>query len=330
MGGLQHLIVLAALWLPAISLHAGSVVIQEWPVPWPDTRPRDPYVESPQRIWFVGQAGNYLAWLAPGSGQFSRYDLPSGAAPHNLLVDTQGRVWYAGNGDAHIGILSPDDGSIRRINLARDKVPDPHTLAFDNLGHIWFTAQGGNHVGRLNMSSYDVKLLEVSTATARPYGIVVDRDNRPWFTLFGSHKLGTVDPDTLELREIDLPRSDARPRRLDVSSDGGIWYVDYAQGYLGRYHPGTGAVEEWRAPAGADSRPYGMAVDQYDRVWLVETGISPNRLVGFDPQKQHFFAETGIPSGGGTVRHMHYHAASHALWFGTDTDTVGRADLPQP
>ncbi len=35
-----------------------------------------------------------------------------------------------------------------------------------------------------------------------------------------------------------------------------------------------------------------------------------------------------VPSGGGTVRHMYYHEPTHTVWFGTDTNYVGRARLP--
>ena len=37
---------------------------------------------------------------------------------------------------------------------------------------------------------------------------------------------------------------------------------------------------------------------------------------------------TEIKSGGGTVRHMVYDEKENALWFGTDTNTIGRATLP--
>jgi virginiamycin B lyase len=39
-------------------------------------------------------------------------------------------------------------------------------------------------------------------------------------------------------------------------------------------------------------------------VWYVETGLKPNRLVGFDPKMRAFTVPTSIPSGGGVVRHM--------------------------
>ena len=41
------------------------------------------------RVWFVGQQGNYLAFLDPETGEFKRYDLDPGAGPHNLIVDAK-------------------------------------------------------------------------------------------------------------------------------------------------------------------------------------------------------------------------------------------------
>ena len=37
-----------------------------------------------------------------------------------------------------------------------------------------------------------------------------------------------------------------------------------------------------------------------------------------------------IDSGGGTVRHMVYEPSTREIWFGTDTNTVGRAKIPVP
>jgi virginiamycin B lyase len=80
-------------------------------------------------------------------------------------------------------------------------------------------------------------------------------------------------------------------------------------------------------PGGADSRPYGMAVDRSDTIWIVETGISPNRFVGFDAATEEFVNMTDIPSGGGAVRHMDYFAPAGEIWFGTDTNYIGRAKV---
>lgn len=71
-----------------------------------------------------------------------------------------------------------------------------------------------------------------------------------------------------------------------------------------------------------------MTVDDRDRLWFVETGPDPNRLVGFDPEAGSFFSLTEIPSGGGTVRHMVFHGPTRTIWFGTDANTIGRAQVP--
>ncbi|MFU8855824.1 MAG: hypothetical protein ACNA8S_02340 [Deferrisomatales bacterium] len=113
-----------------------------------------------------------------------------------------------------------------------------------------------------------------------------------------------------------------------MTADGRVWYVDYAQGFLGRLDPASGAVREWRAPGGEGSRPYAMAADDRGRLWFVETGLRPNRLVGFDPATEEFFSFTEIPSGAGSVRHMFFHGKTRELWFGTDENTIGRARLP--
>ena len=303
-------------------------VIKEWPVPWGDTRPRDPYLDpTTNRIWFCGQAGNYVAYFVPKTGEFKRYDLPPGSGPHNLIVDKSGLVWYSGNLAGYIGRLDPKDGSIKQYPIPDKMVRDPHTMVFDKNGDIWFTAQGGNAVGHLTVSTGAIRLIKVPTENARPYGIKLDSKGHPWFMEFGTNKIATVDPATMQLREITLPRPETRPRRMEITSDDKIFYGDYAGGFLGRYEPATGKVDEWQLPGGADARPYAMVRDDEDRVWVVETS-RPNRFVSFDAKTLQFSAETEVPSGGGVVRHMFYDPATKAIWFGTDNNTIGQAILP--
>lgn len=302
--------------------------VKEWTVPWERTRPRDPYVDAQGRVWFVGQAGHYVAYLNPQSGEFKRYELEAGAGPHNQIVDDKGMVWFTGNRVGYIGRLDPRDGSIVKYPMPDSTIRDPHTAIFDKKGNLWFTAQGGNVIGRLTVATGKVDLIKVPTARARPYGILVDSQDNPWIVLFGTNKLATVDPATMQLKEIPLPREATRPRRIAITSDDKIWYGDYREGRLGRYDPATGKVEEWLLPGGPTSRPYAMASDDQDRVWLAETGSQPNRLVAFDARSGKFVSELDVPSGGGTVRHMVFDKSTRAIWFGTDNNTIGRALVP--
>lgn len=304
-----------------------QVPIKEWPVPYSSSRPRDPYIDSQNRVWFVGQVGNYIAYLDPASGKFRRYEIDEGTLPHNLIVDRNDMVWYAGNGNGHIGKLDPTTGKITRYRMPDPEAQDPHTLVFDQKGDIWFTVQNGNFVGRLATRTGKVDLIKVATPGARPYGIKVDSKGRPWFNEFGSDKIAMVNPATLKISEYSLPNTKARGRRMAITSDDRVWYVDYTRGFLGRFDPATKQFKEWALPGGPAALPYAMTSDDKDRIWLVETGSQPNRLVGFDPKTEKFFGVTPIPSGGGTVRHMMFDARGGQIWFGTDNNTIGRAEV---
>ena len=308
---------------------AGTVPIKEWEVPWgAQTRPRDPAVAPDGKIWFVGQVGNYIGRLDPATGEFKWFEVDPGTNPHNIIVDSKGRPWYSGNMNAMIGRLDPATGALTRYPMPDSAAHDPHTQVFDKQGNMWFTAQNSNFVGHLNTTTGKIDLVKMTTRGARPYGITLDPAGRPYFDLFGTNKIGTLDPKTLELKEYPLPDPRARPRRIARTSDGAIWYGDYTRGYTGRLDPKTGEVKEWRNPGEAASLPYAMTVDDADRIWFVETGVQPNRLVGFDPKTEKFFSVTPIPSGGGTVRYMIFDPKARVIWFGSDRGTIGRAQVP--
>lgn len=305
---------------------AASLDIREWQVPYEKSRPRDPFAESATSVWFVGQRTGYLAHLDAETGEFTQVELKDGSGPHNLIVGADGVVWYAGNLNRLIGRYDPETKSFEEIMMPDEAARDPHTLIFDeNEENIWFTVQGGNMMGRLNIESRKVDLIKSRTPRSRPYGIKLAPDGSIWVVLFGSNKLAHIDPETLKHDEIELPRADARPRRLEVLGDGRVWYVDYAKGMLGVYDPGSQQFSEWQMPQGAGSRPYGMAADSSGNLWMVATGVQPNVFMGFNPRTEQFFNATEVDSGGGTIRHMHYHEPSGAVWFGTDTNYVGRA-----
>jgi virginiamycin B lyase len=307
----------------------------EWSVPWEQSRPRDPHVAPDGRVWFVGQRSHYAAVLDPESGEFTRFDLPDGTGPHNLVVDDDGIVWYTGNLQRHIGRLDPATGETVQYEMPDERARDPHTLIADSQGDMWFTVQGGNFIGKFWKETGEVRLVEGPATegrggrpgSSRPYGIVMDSRDRPWIALFNTNLIGTVDPETFELETFELPEG-ARPRRIGLTSDDTVWYVDYARGFLGRLDPESREVREFPMPGGEGSRPYGMAVDGDDRIWFVETGPKPNRFVGFDPENEDFFSVSEVESGGGSIRHMYFHEPSNTIWFGADANTVGRAVLP--
>jgi virginiamycin B lyase len=309
--------VLTAWSAPLTAQDGNTFDLKEWAVEW-GGRPRDPAVAPDGKVWFVGQAGNYLAYFDPKTEQFKRYEIEPGTHPHTLIVDTKGIVWYAGNRNNRIGRLDPATGQIKTIMTGEAK--DPHTMVFDGKGNIWFTSQGSNRVGRLNMSTEKVDLVTPNDTPSNPYGIVMDSKGNPWVALLRTNTVAKIDPNTLAVTRFKEAHETSRSRRIEVTSDGMVWYGDEARGYLGRINPANGEVKEWLTPGGEGSRPYALTKDDQGRLWLSETG--PNkRLVGFDPKTEKFFANIEVS---GTIRHMFFHAPTKTLWFGTDADKIGR------
>jgi virginiamycin B lyase len=316
--------------VPALLMAAAAapLAVQEWTVPWEGTRPRDPYVAPDGMVWFVGQEGNYIANLDPKTGKFDRYEIDQGTHPHNLVVAPDGMVWYTGNRNGRLVKLDPKTRKLTNYPMPDpEKVSDPHTMVLDKVGNAWFTAQGAGVVGRRDAKSGEIRLWEMGSGT-RPYGIDVDAQQRPWFVLFGTNAIGTVDPATMKDRRYQLPEG-ARPRRIAVMKDG-IWYGDYARGYLGRLDPATGEVTEVKLPAGEASLPYAMAGDDKGRIWVAETGVRPNRLVGYDSAAGKFTQMVDTEGGDepNTIRHMVFHKPTREIWYGTDRNTIGRLKVP--
>ena len=314
--------------LAASGKHA-QVAIKEWPVPWANTHPRDPHVQSPDRVWFISESGNYLATFNLQTQRFSKVDLADEPAPRALVVaaGAKGMVWYTSSAHEYIGRYDPMSRTIARFPIPNDAASDPTALAFEaGERNIWFTARESNVVGRLRLVNGIVDLAGLTTKGAQPDGVAMAPNaGNPWFALSGTNKLATIDVRTFALTEHTLPRAAARVHRLAFTSDGRLWYADTAEGYLGAFTPGANAAtaREWALPGGKGSQPYALAVDSQDRLWTV---TKPNKLVCFDPKTERFEA-TPIPSGGGGVTDLSFDRSSGMLWFATDANTIGYASL---
>lgn len=304
-----------------------QVPIKEFPVPWADSHPRDPYVQV-DRVWFISETANYLASFDLGTQRFSRIDLANQPAPRGVIAATgaKGMVWFTASAHAYIGRYDPVTRTITPFPMPNAAATDPTDLAFESgERNIWFTVREGNIVGRLRLANGVVDLAGLTTPHAQPDGVAMAPNaGNPWFALSGTNKLATVDARTFALSEHTLPRAAARVHRIAFTSDGRLWYADTAEGYLGTFTPGSDAAgaREWAVPGGKASVPYALAVDSEDRLWTATAG----KLVCFDPKTEKFEA-TRIPSGGSGITDLSYDRSSGALWFATDANTIGYANL---
>jgi virginiamycin B lyase len=304
---------------------------REWPVPYgAESRPRDPYADPEGRVWFVGQNGNYIAYLDSRTNQFRRYEIEPGTNPHNLVVE-KGMVWFTGNRNNRLVKLDPANGKLTTYMIPDSTVRDPHTMVFDKRsGVAWFTAQNAGVVGRFEPSTGQFRLWRTGAGT-RPYGIVIDSRGQPWFDLFGTNKLATIEPGSAQVKTFDVGTERTRPRRIAITSDDQIYWGDYSRGYVGHLNPRTGATAEWPMPAGGVALPYAMTTDDRDVIWLAQNGRSnaPATLVAFDPRTKTFGTEIPVGRPGpNTIRHMTFDPITRLIWFGTDQGAIGRITVP--
>ncbi len=325
---IKNLMILLAIsaWPPLDAL-ADTVDIREWLVPWENSEPGHVFVDSGGRVWFASERGDYIGNFTPETGEFNRYDLRKGTVPTGLVIDANLLIWFPSNKRRHIGSLDPATGRVNELAMPDKKAKDPLSIALDRSGDMWFTVENGNFLGRLKAGSARIDLIPLPTKKIRPHGIVIDSNGNPWAAGSGQNVLLRVSRSDLSVSEIRTPHEESRFRRIVATSDNRIWYADYELGSLGHYDPQSGEFSEWELPGGPESKPHGMTVDKNDRIWIVETGRIPNRLIGFDTTTRSFLTESDIPSGAGSVSDLHYYEAAGEVWFGTLTNYVGRAKV---
>jgi virginiamycin B lyase len=314
-----------------------EAVIKEWPVLTPGARPHDPAVAPDGAVWYTGQANGTLGRLDPVSGEAKEYPLrkleraekhlPYGVGPHGLISDRDGNIWYTAQLAGFVGRLDPKTGGQTQYRMPDSAARDPHTPIFDQRGTLWFTLQMSDMVGRILPSTGEVKVIRVPSASSQPYGIKINSKGEPWFVELTAGRVGRIDPTTFAIHEYPLPHAGSMPRRIAITADDVIWYTDYGRGYLGRLDPRTGRATEFATPSGAgpDSQPYAITTAG-NIVYYVESGVTPNMVVRFDPSTRKF-QSWPIPSGGGVVRHM-VTAPDGALWLAcSGVDRIARLEI---
>jgi virginiamycin B lyase len=269
------------------------------------------------KVFFAGQQGNYVGSVDPRTGAVRYYELEPSTNPHTVIVDDQGFVWYAGNRNGRIGKLDPNTGEAKTFMTG--EAGDPHTMHFDGKGNIWFSSQNSSRIGRLNMTTGQVELINpLGEQRANPDGLDLDPQGRLFVSLFATDKIAMVTPD-MQVKIFPTVEG-GRIRRNHVTPDGMVWYVDYQRGFVGRLDPATGQTKEWQSPGGPQSRPSAITAAGDGRLWVTETGAE-KKLVGFDPKTEQFFANIPVSN---SIRHMMFHAPTNTMWFGTDSNTIGR------
>lgn len=220
--------------------------------------------------------------------------------PHDITVDANHDIWWAEFQGKHIGRLHPPTGKIDRFPMDPEgRVVDEagvvgnargHTPRPDSKGNIWFTVIRGNKIGKWDRKTEKVTLWEIPSEHSFPYGLIVTPQDKLWFAELRACNIGYFDPVTEQFKEYKSPSAPCGINRLAADSKGTIWYSVFSGGKLGRLDPATGGMKEYDIRPFTKlsvSAPYGIIVDQRDKVWFGDGGLG-GALVRFDPVSEKF------------------------------------------
>jgi virginiamycin B lyase len=264
---------------------AAQSAMQEYPVP-SGSHPHDVAPALDGGVWFTAQAGGYLGWLDPATGEVRQTALGPHSAPHGVIVGPDGAPWITDGGQNAIVRVDPGSLSVQVFPLPIARNADLNTGAFDRNGIMWFTGQAG-YYGRLDPATGDVQEWEAPRGPG-PYGITATPDGSRVFyaSLAGSH-IASVAIDSGVSTPIDVPTPGQGARRVWSDSHGMIWVSEWNAGQVGRYDPVGGTWQEWALP-GTRPQAYAVYVDEQDAVWLSDWGS--NAIVRFDASAGAFEA----------------------------------------
>ena len=83
-----------------------NVVIKEYEVPTPKSRPHDPALAPDGSLWYTGQTANKLGRLDPKTGEFKEYPLKiPNSGPHGLVADKDVMILQTGGTSTRLSAL---------------------------------------------------------------------------------------------------------------------------------------------------------------------------------------------------------------------------------
>jgi virginiamycin B lyase len=216
-----------------------KVVIREWDVPTPDSRPHDPEAAPDGALWYTGQV--------------TEYPMPDARVrdPHSLAFDRDGIIFFTAQQSNFVGRLDTKTGKV-----TVKEVPTPHALPYGIIvgpdGAAYFCEFGSNKIGRIDPATLDVKEYTLPEG-ARPRRIANNPDRLIYYSDFARGYVGRLDPRSGKVEEWASPGgARSQPYGIASTSDGTVWYSEAGvePNTLVAFDPKRKSFQKWPIPSG--------------------------------------------------------------------------------
>jgi cytochrome c len=161
-----------------------------------------------------------------------------------------------------------------------DVFPWPHQVDFDREGNVWL-AYTSCCIVRFDPRTGESKAFE---GHGGGHGIAVDQtDGTVWYS---GDTVRRLDPKTGKVDHWKLGSDRALGSNTQVfDSQGNLWMSLLGAGGLAKWDRKADTIVWWEVPV-VRSRPYGIIVDNFDKVWFAD--YHNGGVTRFDPQTQQF------------------------------------------
>jgi len=190
--------------------------------------------------------------------------------------------------------LTPAGAQNKPIEIEQWQVPwantQPRDPALANDGRIWFVGQAGNYAAVFNPKTAQFKRYELPDG-AGPHTVYITRNQQIWYAGNTSRHLGRIDAESGKVMQVTMPADElADPHTLVEDSKGRLWFTAQWANQIGRYDRHSGKIAYVDVPTN-NARPYGIAIDTQDIVWVVLMGT--NKLARITPNME--LTEIALP-----------------------------------
>ncbi len=277
-----------------------TMTMRSWPLATPQRAGiHDVAPASDRGVWFTAQRSGHLGWFDPASGRSDLIALGNGSAPHGVIQGPDRAAWITDGGQSAIVRVGWPDRSVRVFPLPPGGPwANLNTATFDKDGDLWFTGQGGV-VGRLATKSGVVTVKDAPRG-AGPYGICTTPRGDVWWCSLAGSFIARIDRQSGDSTIVEPPTKNQGARRIWSDSLGRLWVSEWLSGQLSMHDPTARTWQRWKLP-GPGPRPYGLYVDERDKVWVSDFG--GNAAFRFDPATEKF-ERHGFPREAADVRQI--------------------------
>src|SRR5262245_5125286 len=280
--------------LPRPSGRATRVIITEYDMPRPTTRPHDVILDAQGMVWYSDFGELYISKFDPKTLKLTEYPIKEfkpGAPVGNLSLefDNKGTLWFDTMFQGSLGNLDPKTEQIKYYPLAPEyndvRVQLNFTgLRYDVDGKVWTKSVGTQDIFRLDLATGKWERFQpLKALPGGPYSIyqvISDSQNNLWMAEFTKGHIGKLDAKTGQATWWKLPTENARARRMNIDDQDRIVVAEYRGNKVAVFDTRTEKVTEYPTPV--STWPYRAAIDKNGDIWT--GGMHSDRAVRINPK----------------------------------------------